>query len=467
MTLYTGRDLNDLGRFDDCNALDFTRYISLSIRGLPIGIFLGICGPVECTQEDYSLLSPRLAEFALSLQDSIPDIELFKVDWKPENFQFNDSRAKNAENTAITPGFIVTCVFFGFFILCCIFGTLFELKLEGIKRKRRFERERLRALNDTTNDSSQNEIVQDLTQDDDVKPRGALQNFLYSFAVLNNSRRLIWGRGDKVDRELEILNGIRVFLISFVILGHTFLYSLRGPVSNPMVLLEWFDRWTFYMMMTAPYTVDLFFWLSGFLGSYLMLELLRKRNGKNQPYLLIMLHRFLRLAPLYFATILFFWYILAMAGNGPIFYMYKDDYAGACNQYWWSHLLFINNFYPFTVDEQCMGWTWYLPNDMQFFLLLPPLVYLIYRYRIVGIISVGVLMFLCLTAGVVVLYLVDFSPSFLRIKENYYRVYYTKPYMRIPPFFLGIYLGLFLYSYRNDSYEDSIIKRFCDKIRNS
>ena len=47
MTLYSGRDLNDLGRFDDCNALEFTRYISLSIRGLPIGIFLGICGPVE------------------------------------------------------------------------------------------------------------------------------------------------------------------------------------------------------------------------------------------------------------------------------------------------------------------------------------------------------------------------------------------------------------------------------------
>lgn len=143
-----------------------------------------------------------------------------------------------------------------------------------------------------------------------------------------------------------------MFSLTFVIIGHTYNYSLRGPVSNPTEFLVWIDDIWFTIMLAAPYVVDIFFWITGFLGCYLMLELMKKRRGKNQPYYFIMLHRFLRIVPLYLATILFFWFIMAMAGNGPIFYRYKDDYAGGCDKYWWSHLLFINNFYPFHNDEQ-------------------------------------------------------------------------------------------------------------------
>jgi len=335
-----------------------------------------------------------------------------------------------------------------------------------IKLKRKAERDRLRELNNETTDMTQTEIIQE-EMDNEIKPRGFFQKFFYAFAVKNNTTRLVYGRGSKVDPELEILNGIRVISISTVIIGHTFLYSLRGPVSNPTVMLQWFDRWTFYILMSAPYSVDIFFWLSGFLGCYLMLEMYKKKKGKGQPYPLVILHRFLRITPLYFATILHFWFIMAMAGTGPIFFKYKDEYAGACNRYWWSHMLFINNFYPFNSDEQCMGWTWYLPNDMQFFLLLPPLVYLLYRFRKVGMIVIGVLMSASFIASMVILYIEGFSPSFLRVKENYYRVYYMKPYMRISPFLIGLYMGLVIYSFRNDSAEDSIIKRFCDKVKSS
>mmetsp|Transcript_2851 Transcript_2851/g.3329 ORF Transcript_2851/g.3329 Transcript_2851/m.3329 type:complete len:95 (+) Transcript_2851:913-1197(+) len=94
-------------------------------------------------------------------------------------------------------------------------------------------------------------------------------------------------------------------------------------------MLDWFDNWLFSILLAAPYAVDVFFWLSGFLGSYLMLEMLKKRNGKSQPYWMIMLHRFLRLIPLYLATIFFFWQIMSSVGSGPIFFKYTDEYAGA------------------------------------------------------------------------------------------------------------------------------------------
>lgn len=405
-------------------------------------------------------MSSQLAALARQLQDVLPDAEAFNVDWTADNFQFRDSALRNSEATSISPVFIIAILFFVISIVSVIAGTIFEMRLEARKAKRALERQRLRSINEE-DDEQQDQAA------DEIKPQGALQNYLYSFALYNNTKRLIYGRASKVDKQLEILNGLRVLSLTFVVVGHTFLYSLRGPTSNPLEFIRWFDEWSFYILMAAPYSVDVFFWISGFLGGYLMLEYVKKRNGKNQPFLMIMLHRLLRLIPLYLATIFFFWQIMSMVGTGPVFFKYKEEYAGACSRYWWSHLLFINNFYPFDRDEQCMGWTWYLPNDVQFFALLPPLVWLLYRRRAWGVAAIAVIMTASLTASVIILQLAGFGPSMFRIKENYYRVYYMKPYMRVSPFLIGIYCGLAIYSFRNDDPAESLIKRCCDKIKRS
>ena len=123
--------------------------------------------------------------------------------------------------------------FFGFFILWCILGTIFEFRLEAIKKK-------LIARNGSVDNTRDNSLENEENAAVDVKPRGALQNFLYSFAIFNNTRRLILGRGDNPDRELEILNGIRVFAITFVIFGHTTVFDAvqSPPLSSPPVNLE-------------------------------------------------------------------------------------------------------------------------------------------------------------------------------------------------------------------------------------
>lgn len=81
-----------------------------------------------------------------------------------------------------------------------------------------------------------------------------------------------------------------------------------------------FDTFSFSIIMSAPYSVDIFFWLSGFLGAYIMLSMMKKKNGRMQPYWMLALHRFLRLWPMYVSTLLFFWAILPMFGSGPIFF---------------------------------------------------------------------------------------------------------------------------------------------------
>lgn len=387
----------------------------------------------------------------------MPPAEAFNINWTAKNFQFRDSAASNAEATAISPIFIIAIIFFIFFIVSGILGTIFEWRLELLKARRALERHRLRSINDDDEEEEE--------QTEEIKPRGALQNYLFSFALYNNTKRLIYGRSAKPDRELEILNGLRVISILFVVYGHTFLYSLRGPTSNPLEFFRWFDLWYFYILMAAPYSVDVFFWLSGFLGTYLMMEMMRKRNGKLQNYFMIMLHRVLRLIPLYLATLLFFWQIMSMVGTGPVFFKYYEEYSGACTSYWWAHLLFINNFFPLFTDEQCMGWTWYLPNDIQFFALLPLIVYLLYHKRVVGMLFIGVVMIASFVASLIILQLSGFGPSTFAIQESYYRVYYMKPYMRISPFLIGNYVGLMIYSFRNDDPSESRIKRFCDFVK--
>ena len=86
-----------------------------------------------------------------------------------------------------------------------------------------------------------------------------------------------------------------------------------------------------------------------------------------------------------------------------------------CRKSPWRQLLYINNWYAensggvsslkfienFIVLEQnllskniiqqCIGQTWYLADDMQYFLITPPLVYILWKWKIVGLILSGAL----------------------------------------------------------------------------
>ena len=108
-----------------------------------------------------------------------------------------------------------------------------------------------------------------------------------------------------------------------MILGHTFYYQLKGPFQNIMWPVELFDQFSFSLVLSAPYSVDIFFWLSGFLGGYIMLQTMRKKGGRMEPYYMIVLHRFLRLWPMYIGTLLLYWAVMPLFLSGPISFMYQ------------------------------------------------------------------------------------------------------------------------------------------------
>lgn len=127
------------------------------------------------------------------------------------------------------------------------------------------------------------------------------------------------------------------------------------------------------------------------------------RNGKLNIASLY-LHRILRLIPLLSGTILFLVSIFRFMGDGPVWFNVMSSYRTNCENYWWSTLLHIQNYYntnqsshslvctyydihipingqTISIFFQCIPQSWYLAADFQLFLIAPFYVYLLRRYE--------------------------------------------------------------------------------------
>jgi len=114
-----------------------------------------------------------------------------------------------------------------------------------------------------------------------------------------------------------------------------------------------------------------------------------------------------------------------------------------------------------------MGWTWYLPNDFQFFLLIPLIVFLLYKKRVFGLLFIGGYQLIFFILTIVVAYAYNLRPSYFEATDEYYKLYYHRPFIRIPPFTIGVISALMLYCYNFEKPQESFLKRVMDKIHYS
>jgi len=167
--------------------------------------------------------------------------------------------------------------------------------------------------------------------------------------------------------------------------------------------------------------------------------------------ILVYVHRFLRITPVYMFCLLFWWTLQPYMGIGPVWIKITDRFNDDCEDYWYTNLLYVNNFVPNWKTSSCLGQSWYLANDMQFFLISPIILILYIKFSkasawafIAGLNILGVV-----CAGTIAHHF-NLNPSIFSSDSgsNYFNDYYTKPYCRIPPYIIGVACGLILYSYR-------------------
>jgi peptidoglycan/LPS O-acetylase OafA/YrhL len=236
-------------------------------------------------------------------------------------------------------------------------------------------------------------------------------------------------------RGLQGLDGMRSLSMLWIICAHVSILSTLIQTTDPDKEPQFFQSTMENFVFGAEYGVDTFFFISGMLTSYSLVKKLRSKVKPAGPAVgqaaFFMLFRWLRLTPVYMFVLFNYTYVFPQLSWGPFWFRMLAE-AQLCKDSWWTNILYINNFHPTEFHDQCMSWTWYLANDMQFFLIALIVLNLYIRNPKLGAVLQAVLITGCILLGYFVME--DNLPKF----QNWY---YDKPWMRLAPMVCGLAMG--------------------------
>lgn len=457
MIEYSGKGLNDLGLYYPCLDVTDAEYVIFEILESP-AIVLGLCLPSSCSISNYwtiiqgnttavtftSTLQTYTSPYLLTLPQSarrLSDSIFSKIAF-PKNSVHGAS--------AMTGSAILMLTICLILILLVIIGTAIELAAIAAKNE---------AMQSTDSSGENSTISSDPEKvtlgsfaGKPSKPakQSKLMKFIMCFSAYSNGMKLFAVKDEKKKDPLDCLNAIRVFSIGWVCIGHTNLFRADDSVVlNIEDVQNYFKHFSFQFVNSAPYAVDTFFWLSGFLQGYLMTLQIASHKKVNWP--MIVVHRFIRILPLYMFVVLFSWSLGKYIGNGPKWYnadliMHKD-----CDDYFWTMPLFINNFVLPAGSNNCLVGAWYLPNDMQFFLVSLPIMYLYVRHSRIfgwGLLSVCIVFSIIANGSITYDEHLHVRLDHVENSKYYMDDLYYKPYCRIAPYCIGLLGGFVYHAYK-------------------
>ncbi|KAL5011856.1 hypothetical protein ScPMuIL_010407, partial [Solemya velum] len=275
---------------------------------------------------------------------------------------------------------------------------------------------------------------------------GRLHQALISFSVFTNAAKIL--NTKQAAGNLSCINGVRFFSMTWVLLGHCYVFTSPVTQNFMVVMDEQISNVTFQAVANALVSVDSFFTISGLLVAYLSLREMKKEGGMINMGMFYF-HRFWRLTPPYMLVLLVYVPLFRFWGDGP-FWPDNGIDPDYCKGTWWTNLIYLNNFIK-TDEGLCMVWSWYLANDMQMYVVSPLIfISLFYSKRIGGLVTTAFLLGTTIATGVISK-VNHLPPSSIGGGENreqgtvYFIDYYIKSYCRIGPYIMGMLTGYFLY----------------------
>ena len=271
------------------------------------------------------------------------------------------------------------------------------------------------------------------------------QRFTTAFDLRTSMCQLLSSRGG----ETAFLDCVRTISVSWIALGHTYLFFSTSPsFGNPTYELNHITSLRSAPIPASEYAVDSFFWMSGFLGTLILSNVVVK-NPKvfSSPKTIApavaisYFQRYLRIIPAMGFVMLVGAKLIPDLGFGPNWYLYKLQLfisePNYCDKYWWRNVLMISNLFDWP-NKTCFGWLWYLPCDFQFSLLLPFVVIPYVKLRDSSSILRGCVSFSIFTFLIINLILA-YTEKLTRLDDTYVR-----PYLRIAPWLFGVASAIFL-----------------------
>eukprot|EP01137_Pigoraptor_chileana_P015629 Opistho-2@71817 len=416
----------DAGNYGLCKTFSNARFFLARFTGAIGGERtiggLGLCLPNSCDNEDV------VEGINMAV---IPGIESIGATLNLTNVSSPELDLVNSFDA----GTIFAIVFFSLLLGLMVVATLFDLR-----------RTVIRHYGKSINDGDE-KLPLIAEEDDDARARAKKEaesrhasrgvQALLSFSVVANMPKLL---APAPASSFGMLNGMRVLSMAWVVLGHTVMQVL-GLVGFQN--LDAFSRstkeWYFQFVLGGEYAVDSFFFISGFLVAYLLLKELRERDGRVN-WGMFYFHRYWRLIPCVAVVLLFYFKISYHMGSGPFWYLYQYEVDSKCPQYWWTHLLFIhNNFYPVDSNKVCMGWLWYVADDMIFYIISPIYIVAYRKNRKVAwfLILITLAASFGVTGWLIEKYNLDIYVFGAKYNDFMYYVY-SKAWTRIPSYLVGI-----------------------------
>ncbi|KAI1290318.1 Nose resistant to fluoxetine protein 6 [Halotydeus destructor] len=281
-----------------------------------------------------------------------------------------------------------------------------------------------------------------------------------SFSLRHNLDKLLSVK--KAKNEISCVHGIRFLSMCWIIMGHTYMFPIM-MIENLVDTFKDIDNLAFYTVTNGSFAVDSFFMLSGFLLSYLFFLECKRTNGDSiktiKFWLKYVFHRIWRLTPVYALILWIDASVAHYASSGP-YWDYGDQATSErtiCAAHWWQNLVYVNNFE--NVTTQCMAWSWYLANDMQFYLVSPLFLIGLWIFPVVGFVLIASVIAGSSVATFLLSYYNNITIGF-RFETtvtqqkimDYFDVIYMKPYCRIGAYLVGIIVGYLISEYSHKKY---------------
>lgn len=401
MFQYSGFTINDLGNYNGCNDIDIARYTVIEINESP-RIVQTVCGPISCSKEDY--YNTSMGFYTYPQYDVI-----FSHKYQSDHY---------SEYSGSTIGMLV-------------FGSI----LAGL------------VLIATA--------VEMIVGDSDSYEH--YFKILYCYSLKKNLGYVLAPRPlkkDGTDESLGVLDGTRVLLIGWVIVGQTLAsYNQYPPLINYAKIIHETTETSFMLSYGGFFAADAFYWISGLVITYFFLRRFSDAEITPVKILLEYARRIWRIIPAYFFIILFMWAMTAHIGNGPMWYYVNERLYGDCEDYWHSNIFFVNNFIPHGRASYCHSDSWFISCLMQFFLITP---FLLVLYLKVSKFMVWFILLILVTIGITATAVIGEHYNLIITQEtynaeylyNYKNFFYGKPYLRLGPYAIGVACGIILYAYR-------------------
>ncbi|XP_077861749.1 nose resistant to fluoxetine protein 6-like [Saccoglossus kowalevskii] len=446
-----------IGSSDECRDVNDIMMNGTTINGEYCLLFLPLAGGASTLQ------------YGLCLPDSCEDNDVLElvnrglVTLAIPGLQVIDVHC--TQDYELTTGAIITIVISTLLCLFIVVGTSLDFYIYyKYKKKEEIQKDEFHVGNGAVTTGLHGlDETSPLIKSPSYSP-GVFARIILSFSVHENASKIL--DTTHASGTLACIHGIRVLSMWWVIQGHVYVFTPLFT-DNLLEMLNYLRTFSFQAILNGTVSVDTFFLLSGLLVTYLTLKELE--SGRQINWIIFYVHRYWRLTPLYGFVLLVWMYLFLYVGRGPLQWT-MELYVQSCYDWWWTNLLYINNLVPFPGNENsmCMAWTWYLANDMQFYVISPIIIVLLHKKWYFGM--TAIVTFLCGCFAATAALTVEYGIPVNMLQSPYKNVTdptagfaqtYTKPYTRIAPYLVGMVVGYLLVKTKGKIKIPTVVNLIC------